>query len=69
MAHLYDQRRPIVHGDLKMLNVVRMGERLQLIDLDAAALAGLRTFYDQAAAHGLIVAAPDLRFYALEDGA
>ena len=35
LRHLHE--REIMHGDLKMLNVVRVGERLQLIDLDAAA--------------------------------
>ena len=38
-------------------------------DLDAAALEGLRAFYDKAASHGLIAAAPELRFYGMEDGA
>ena len=37
-------------------------------DLDAAALDGLRAFYAKARAHGLIAAAPELRFYAGEDG-
>ena len=36
LDHLHD--RGIMHGDLKMLNVVRVGARLQLIDLDAAAV-------------------------------
>ena len=35
LKHLHDNG--VMHGDLKMLNVVRVGERLQLIDLDAAA--------------------------------
>ena len=37
-------------------------------DLDVAALEGLHAFYEKAATHGLIAAAPDLRFYAMEDG-
>lgn len=38
-------------------------------DLDDAALEGLRAFYTKASAHGLIESAPELRFYAQEDGA
>ncbi len=33
ISHLHD--RGIVHGDLKLLNIVRIGHRLRLIDLDA----------------------------------
>jgi serine/threonine protein kinase len=33
IRHLHD--RGIVHGDLKLLNIVRIGHRLRLIDLDA----------------------------------
>ncbi len=33
IKHLHDQG--IVHGDLKLLNIVRIDERLRLIDLDA----------------------------------
>ena len=64
IARAYHGERP---GDLA-LYAHYLREHIDF-DLDAAALAGLRTFYDQAAAHGLIAAAPDLRFYALEDGA
>lgn len=39
LAYLHDQG--VVHGDLKMLNVVRMNNRLSLIDLDASAKIGL----------------------------
>jgi tRNA A-37 threonylcarbamoyl transferase component Bud32 len=38
IEHLHEKK--MIHGDLKLLNVVRVKEKLCLIDLDASAVIG-----------------------------
>jgi serine/threonine protein kinase len=42
LAHLH--KNGMIHGDVKLLNAVRVGTRLQLIDLDASAKIGEGSF-------------------------